>query len=625
MIRCRSILILWVILSPLIISAFPLYQLTPANPCPGDTLFIQFTPRPADPDFTYIHFAFNLPYYYNSDNLKINRVVKAEWREKFKIVLPQDASLLYVYLEDRKGNIVKEDNSGTFFALSTLSGKPARNAFFYQALILRDINPHHYAINSALEKEIQFYPDNFPAYYFQWKQKNKLNHPDTLSRIINQLNELEKTYFSSPEYWEIKGRIGEIIQDPEMALSAYRTYMALSDSLDNKFLILSRMVFLSDDLTDYDSLIQTMFNQVAGSGRFQLFLSLLQKYQTSMPEKTDQFLDQALKSEDYTTRELAAYSRLLSLFGQNQTASTEIPGLFGIINYPRYLTAQQLNRLTNLLAFYPEYKKEFMKFSQYAYHQYLKIGDQILTLDTTLANQWNFLRISILENYAWSLYLNDNLTESLEACQELILLSLVPDDILYYRIGLIYYANDMPSQSLDYLGKSYILNFQPDVLATFTRIYYELYGENSPFDSYLENLKYKTYQKTPFRDWLSQCSVNYTSQKSILLVFSPLSPISLDDFDHLSQVKNSQIQINFISLFRSAYPLTAELQSAFSHYELPLCQINPSALNIVSSVSESSFLLLFDEQDYLINRLSFYRPDWREVLDAFIRSGHWGE
>ncbi len=144
-----------------------------------------------------------------------------------EIEIPADAALLSYIVGD--GTHIDGNNERTYTSyIYDASGKPVRNARFFNIPFLRLARAELGSIVQEAEREIADFPENFPAYnqFFQLLLEQAKGSTRVQERIATRLEQLEQRYGEDTEFLNMAAETWYyVMQDQEKALE-YRGRIA---------------------------------------------------------------------------------------------------------------------------------------------------------------------------------------------------------------------------------------------------------------------------------------------------------------------------------------------------------------------------------------------------------------
>lgn len=137
------------------------------------------------------------------------------------IDIPADAALLSYVVSNGK-SIDGNDEQTYVEYVRNAADEPVKNARFFNVQFMRLARREMGVLLNEAGLEISAYPDNFPAYhqYFSIMLEQDKGSARSQQRIIQKIDELEKSYSTDPEFLNMAARTYYyLLQDPETALS----------------------------------------------------------------------------------------------------------------------------------------------------------------------------------------------------------------------------------------------------------------------------------------------------------------------------------------------------------------------------------------------------------------------
>ncbi len=590
------------------IFSFPYYEYSPEFPHAGQKLELFFQ---ENPNFKYIYINFNLPIVKSKEGIEIENFLKMDYG-KVSITLPQNCALVYFYIEDINGNILKEEDVGSFIHVYNLNNKPVKNTFFYKAMILQRFFPGMYNVENIINEELRYHPDNFPALYFLWSLNNLFANQDILNFKLDSLQDI---YSTDPDFYLFKGKICEKILDFQGALNSYFDALKKSNgNKDFKFKVVKNILKIISDTSKKlmpiieESVSDSCYNDV---DFYKLLMVKLKSFNRTLYQSKLNFFKndkcESLKEVCYLMETID----IVSSYRKND--SILLAGNLEFLKYyAKNLTLFDHLHILNLLSLDDNLRKYYI---DYAYEVEKKLD---LLLRGNNSQEVNNLQVGLYSNLSWAFYLDENLNKSLEYLRKIENILEVPDDVLFFRMGNIYYSSGDLSSALEYVGKSYLLNYSRDVFDFFEKIYKELYLNDVGMKSYLEGLKSSLYTKIelPYVLPLNKIQVY---KKIVLIFLSPFYEVDFDKMDKLSSLSRAFLDVNFFILLPEFSKENDEYIKLIKHYGLPIYFYETQRLPDYFKGVLNENIFLVDENKFLVNRIDFIRSDWYDIVYNFLK------
>jgi len=608
-----------VILSFFNSNAFPKYTYEFVYPDSNDIDSIQVFPNKIllgfsdNKKYSVVNYYFNQSTILLDEQFSLSNEFELKFANSLTIDIPKNALFFKFYLKDRNGDFEQPELDKSFIIIKDQSGYPRRGGYLSLALNYFESDPDFYLIPDWIIKEIEYYPDNFEAFYFYWRYKGYIGNPDSQTGIYQKLDEMQNDYSSNANFWILKAKVLYSFDDFDQSVFCYQKAIELTD--DNNVIAQVLQHMLSEfDLFEYleKQMKDTYQDSIPGSAKklYRLFLNIIREHNQNTYKD---FIELGWSSDAESIKQIAAFHKILYAYEQNELEIFSQWAYLSALKKPNHLYFSELSQLVSILSLFPQFKSDLAYIAEYSYEKWNSLTKYQIYDD----DHWQLLGISILENYAWSCYLNDKLGCAAEHFEKLIQQYPIHDDLIFYRLGLIYYAIGRYDLAIDYLGKSYLLNFNLDIYELFIKLYEEFYQTTDNLNLYIERLKQQVYRVFDLNPLVGFSDYYLDYRPTLLVVFRPFTSIYESDFEYLSELKRTNPHINLIVF----YPVDEKIdfQSFFDRYHLPAIGVTESTLHLLSPDFSNSYLLLFDRDNFLINRVSFFRPDWDDILQSFLK------
>ncbi len=571
-------------------------------------------------EWDYLLYAWDLPFSMTPEQFPVEKFIRIPLRTVMEVPFPSKNSLFYFILERKNGSRWLENGVGTFISRYGEDGKPVRNACYYRAMIIKHWAPNHYSINDWLEAELDQYPDNFPAYYMYWRHNGGWEDETVRESAAATLGELELEHAGDPTFWELAAQIYLDWGDFERADFAFTMQLNHVENLDSLLRIQAKRLTYIMKLDPFVPLLDSLWGMKTYSA-LTFFHHYVIRAEQLRFSNLDQTLRNGLNAAHPGIRELAAYYLLLNQISTNPSYTTEWNDWITLVLNSELLTFRQLNRLLGVMAFYPDLNRVFLELAERCLQKWNLMKRNLKTTDlNSPTNEKEYFEIVFKEYLAWAYYLSGNSNRALALLEDIFSGPWIPDDLLFFRAGCIYQANNQLQSALEYFTKAWLLNYQGEIQNTILEVYREQYGSESGLSDYIESMKSDTYQPVDWWNQLADCPSLNPSWPTAVLVIEPGIWINLDDWYLWGQLVQSRSPVNFLVVYPNDMELTDDIRENLEFYQISHCALERPLIQMLSGRQQLPLILLFNRQHYFINRLSIQRPDWQSIVHQFIKS-----